>query len=551
MDRGPDTTILAAEEFERFDALGILPPKCDVAVYAGARSPIDGLLALWKEWLRRAPKTSRSRAARIHSGLVAAVSNGAELTFAIPGRDRDVCERWLGRRVYWWPRGVIEGPRVGIVGSRLLRDPDARKPILRALRLSMTAIDSASEHVVASAGTSLYDYVAQCAPAFGISMLRVSASADPLSSKSWLDKLLQPTDSTAEYQLLLSPDVSQPGSVGPSRPDATATSLNQLPVRDRVLALMSRRLFVLTLRRGGNWWELLNLGFADRLWEAGSVRAVVGPGLCAEDAVSELQDHGVVPWYLLSDAELESPADRDTIAERLIEDTFAATSANGRALAEVALVEELLRSETTSEWLIHWTRAPQGEWAGESRDEYLNDAVLNASSRVRTGLATLQRIVAERVIRATSGNTRAAVDVVCLSEVPLLKLVAQRTFRQHRGRWDFEHYGIGVRLKSIRALGGRPVIYGDDNVWQSLPQGEQPWFQLRQSQTASTSIDWTIENEWRLISELKLDHLPSEDVFVFCATEDEAAELRPTCAWRVVSVEILNARSQCSDDVVE
>lgn len=550
MDRGPDETIRVAEEFERLDALRVLPPNCDIAVYAGAKSPAGGLLALWKEWLSLAPKSSRSRAARIHSGLLAAVENGAELTFAIPGRDPVVCERWLGHRAYWWPRGVIEGPRVGIVGSRLKRDLESRKPILQALRLSMTAIDSECEQVVTSAGTSLYDYVAQCGLAFGISVLRVAAPSEHVSSKSWLDQLVQTSDPASEYRLLLSPEVSQSRSVSPSCSGATASSLTQLPLRDRALALMGSRLFVLTLRQGGNWWELLNLGFADQLWAAGSVRAVVGPGLCAEDVASELQNHGVVPWYLSSGVEHKSAPDRDASSKQIVgEFASAALPESDRALAEEALIEELMRSEATSEWLIHWTRAPRGEWAGESQNDYLNGAVLGDASHSRTAFGTLKRLVAERVIRTTSGNTRVSVDVVCLSATPLLNLVAKRIFRQHRGRWDFEHYGIGVRRKSVSALGGRPVIYGDDSVWQSLPQGEQPWFQPRQSRPAKTSIDWTIESEWRLTSELNFDRLSVDDVFVFCATEDEAAELRSTCDWRVVSVETLNARSQGSDDI--
>jgi hypothetical protein len=549
MDRGPGETIRVTEEFERLDALGVLPPKCDVAVYADAKSPADGLLALWKEWLRLAPKTSRSRAARIHCGLAAAVADGAELTFQIPGRDRDVCERWLGDRVYWWPRGVIEGPRVGIVGSRLKRDSESRKPILKALRLSMTAIDSQREQVVTSAGTSLCDYVAQCGLAFGTSVLRVSAPGEQVSSKSWLDQIVRPSDPAFEYQLFLSPEVSQSRSVSSSNTVAVVNPLNRLPLRDRTLALMSSRLFVLTLRQGGNWWELLNLGFADQLWAAGTVRSVVGPGLCAEDVVSELQNHEVVPWYLSSDADHKPAADRNTRTERVAEDNSAALPVTDRAMAEDALIEELIRSEATSEWLLHWTRAPRGEWAGESQDDYLMDVVLSDASHLRTALGTLQRIVAERVIRTTSGNTRVSADVVCLSATPLVKLVAQRTFRQHRGRWDFEHYGIGVRRASVCALGGRPVIYGDESVWQSLPQGEQPWFQPRQSRSTRTSIDWTIESEWRLTSELSLDRLSADDVFVFCSTEDEAEELRSTCEWRVVAVETLNARSQRSDDI--
>ena len=83
MKSGPDETILATDEFALLDALGVLPPKCEIVTYVAARSPAHGLLTLWKEWLRLAPKHLRSRAARTCSGLTVAVADGAELTFNI------------------------------------------------------------------------------------------------------------------------------------------------------------------------------------------------------------------------------------------------------------------------------------------------------------------------------------------------------------------------------------------------------------------------------------------------------------------------------------
>jgi hypothetical protein len=541
MNRGPDTTFSPAEEFERLDALGILPPASDIDTYSSADSQTKGLLALWQEWLRQAPKNRRSRAAGIHSGLLAAVENGAELTFTIPGRDRLVCESWLGQRAYWWPRGVSVSRRVGIVGSRLKRDPDLQAPVLRALRLSMTAIDNSSEHVVASAGTSLYDYVERCATTFDVPLLRVSTRPDQGSSKLWLDELIQTQGSTSDFGLLLSPDVSPSGSVASPSTDSVVAALEQLPIRDRVLALMSDRLFVLTLRRNGNWWKLLQHGLPNGLWDAGAVRAVVGQGLCSEDVTSELQDRGAVPWYLVADEDLIRR--QHSSGPSASENRHGPSVVSDQKAAEDALLAELVAAESTSEWLLHWTRAPRKEWVGESRDDHLSSSVLSGASVVRTAFGTLQRIVDEGVIRATSGNTRATADVVCLSEIPLVTLLTKRVFRSHRGRWDFEHYGIGVRKQRVWSLGGRPVIYGDESVWQSLPEGERPWFQLKQSHTGNTHIDWTVENEWRLTSGLNLDDLPADDVFLFCRTEDEAEILRAVCDWRVVCVETLESRS--------
>lgn len=543
MDRGPDKTFSPAEEFERLDALGILPPAAASATYSSAESPAKGLLALWKNWLRQAPKNRRSRAAAIHSGLRAAVDNGAELTFRIPNRDRQVCEDWLGQRAYWWPRGVPASRRVGIVSSRLKRDPASQAPVLRALRLSMTAIDTRSEHVVASAGTSLYDYVQECATTFGVPVLRVSTSPDQGSSKLWLDELIQSQDSSPEFGLILSPNVSQSGGDLSRNVDSVLGKLERLPIRDRVLALISDRVFVLKLRRNGNWWKLLCHGMQSGIWDAGAVRAVIGQGLCSEDVASELQDCGAVSWYLVADDRLTRNRDQQSNGDQSNSDIRISAAQSERKAAEQTLLVELAAAEPASGWLLHWTRAPRGPWAGESHDDHLSSSVLDEAHVVRTAFATLQRIVDEGVVRATSGNTRTTVDVVCLADVPLVTLLAKRVFRTHRGRWDFEHYGIGIRKQRVWSLGCRPVIYGDESVWQSLPDGERPWFQPQKSQTGRTPIDWTVENEWRLTSALELNDLPAEDIFLFCRTENEAEVLRAACNLRVVSVETLEARS--------
>lgn len=542
MNSRPEQTLSATEEFERLDALGILPPAASIAIYSAGESPAQGLLGLWQEWLRLAPKSRRSRAARIHSGLLAAVENGAELTFAIPGRDRLVCVCWLGQRAYWLPRGVMNGQRVGIVSSRLKRAPALQASILQALRLSMTAVEGSSQQIVASAGTSLYDYVEQCATTFGVPLLRVSTPIDPGSSKNWLEEIVRTSGSSSEFELLVSPDASSLGIDASPDSGSTLTALQQLPIRDRVLALMSDRLFVLTLRRNGNWWKLLQFGFANGLWDAGTVRAIMGQGLCTEEVGRELQNLGAVAWYLAADDDLIIR--QHSCRQEAAEHSHVPLAKSDRKVAEDALVADLVRTGSTPEWLIHWTRAPQKEWAGESCDEHFSSMLLSDACDERTAFGTLQRIVNEKALRATSGNTRANVDVVCFSELPLVMLLPKRVFRSHRGRWDFEHFGIGVRKQRIKSLGGRPVIYGDESVWQNLPEGERPWFQPQQSQTGDSPIDWTVESEWRLTSTLYLGNLPEDDVFLFCKTEHEATELRTACDWRVVSVEALECRSR-------
>ena len=542
MNRGPDKRDNATEEFDCLGALGVLPPSAECSAYSTAGSPSNGLLAVWKTWLRLAPKSRRSRAARIHSGLQAAFDAGAELTFDLPGRKRKVFQRWLGRRACWWPHGVVSSPYVGIVSSRLGRDPAAMAPVMDALRLSVTEFDPESERLIASEGTSLGEYVDRCAKLFELPSLSVSATADQASSASWLERLIQPTGAGTLCDLILSPPVLSTAS-DEIKSGSELVRLRSLPARDRVVAILSQRLFVLTVQRNGNWWNILQAGFDDGLWDAGSVRALVGEGLCSDEIASELQDRGAVRWYLAaradglsdqSDSSLSDVSPHESVAVKNTKDSSTPAS-------EEALLTELAQPKPASDWLIHWTRDAHREWLGESRDGYLSSIILSSSDSARTALGTLERIISEQIIRASPGNTRTGAAVVCLSGVPLTKLVTQRVFRRHRGRWDFEHYGIGIRTKLVRSIGGRSVIYGDDSVWESLPEGERLWFQPEQSQTGTEKINWTDESEWRLPADLKLASVAEQDVFVFCATEEEAESLRPICNWRVISVESLSS----------
>ena len=544
MDSRPLSTKTLVEEFELLAISGTLPPEAKLDIYSNADSPTTGLLAVWKEWLRIAPRLRRSRAARIHSELQAAIAAGAELTFTLPNRDRQIFEKWLGPRICWWPRGIVNSQCVGLVSSRLRRNSVENAPVIQALRLSITAVDSGTERLVASAETSLCGYIELCAGLFEVWLLRVSALTDHASSTPWIDELFRAQKPEAE--LLVSPLSASRSHNKAADTNGSSNLLNDIPTRDRVVALLSQRLFVLTLRRNGNWAKLLQAGFEDGLWAPGSVRTLVGNGLCADNMATELQGLGAVRWHLAADTD-NDPVPRSSIRAAINHQPptqLSEKSSSNWPNAEEELLEELTQPTSESEWLIHWTRGTHQEWTGEARTDYLKSIVLSDADHARTALGTLERIIHERRIRASSGNTRAAADVVCLSDVPLAKLVTQRVFRQHRGRWDFEHYGIGIKKRRVRSLGGRPVIYGNESTWQSLPEGERPWFQPELSRSTTEPIDWTIEKEWRIAVDLSLDSFPDDDLFIFCATDEEASQLRSVCNWRIISVERLMARCQ-------
>jgi hypothetical protein len=365
------------------------------------------------------------------------------------------------------------------------------------------------------------------------------------SSRPWIEVLIQFIASGTSVELLISPPVPPTDSRG-ELPEAQQLLLSNVPVRDRAIAVLSDRLFILSLRRNGHWWKILQAGFRDGLWNHGSVRTVVGNWLCTDDIADELQAAGAVRWHLSADIPTaESTATLDQ--RKHSHATGAMDVSPDRSTSEQELIAELAQSQATNEWLVHWTREARSEWAGESHDDYLKSVLLSDADADRSAYGTVQRIISERVIRASSGNTRVGADTVSLSGVPLATLVTQRVFRHHRGRWDFEHYGIGIRATLVRAFGGRPVFYGDESTWRSLSEGERLWFQPIVSQSSVNHIDWSIEDEWRIASDLRFGNAAQDDVFVFCATEAEAVTLRSLSQWRVISIEKL--KSACSDGV--
>lgn len=539
MNIGPEIETNSPEDFNCLHASGALPPFAELSTYLNTESPEQGLQAVWKEWLRQAPKSRRSRAARIHSGLTAAINSGAKLTFSLPNHDHDICRQWLGQRAFWWPDGTKDFTGVGVVSSRLPRNNTTRAVIFQTLSQTVSAVSPASERLVASSGTSLCDHIEQCANLFNLPLLRISSPADKQTPKPWIEELIRPPEKGTAADLIISPQLAPPASDSCVTTDSPALP-EYLPTRDRVLALLSHRVFVLNIRRGGNWWHLLKAGIEKRLWKPGAVRVVSGTELCSEEVINELQSLGAVRWQFTNhNADTLNENSHSQFATAIPHETPARDSVASETVAEETLIKELAHPQSSTEWLTHWTRAPQSEWAGETRDEYLKSVVLNDSHSERTAYATLKRIIQEQTIRATPHNTRVAVSVVCLADIPLTTLATQRIFRPHRGRWDFEQYGICVRKQQVHSIGGRPVIYGDEATWKSMPEGERAWFQLKYSQAQTTSINWTVENEWRLTRDLHLGHLPATDVFAFCSTEEEAIRLRPACPWRVLSIERL------------
>lgn len=510
-------------EMDILARLNLLPPGSEFAEFRAAETVELGLLRLWSLWRRDAPKSRQSRAARIHSLLHGALESGARLTFSIPGRDTTVCQQWLGERVYWWPAGIPSGTGLGIASSRLRRAPDSHESVLQALRHIAAAFDRGSEHLIASAGTSLAEYIEGLSRVYELPVLKISCCSNREAGIAWLEDAISNRPAANSHHLMLSPAADNS-----NKPDTTT-----IPIRDRVIALVSERLVILSLRDGGNWSRLLDAGLTANLWRAGSVRIHAGDDSCPSEVVERLQLKGAVAWHLSSVKPTSSPVS-STLQQRAI-----------AGPTEKAVLVELTAEDQSDGWLLHWTRSNlpqsnQGDLA-ESLAKALTHEPERSLSDDCSAAGVLRRILKDGLIRASNRNSRTGRKVVCLTAVTLTELAERRVYRRHRMRWDFEPYGVAVRSSRIRQLGGRPVIYGTETDWESIPEGERLWFQPQTSSVGTEQIDWSVENEWRVPGDVPLATIPRHDVFVFCKTEAEAQLLRIETDLPVISVEAVQA----------
>lgn len=186
--------------------------------------------------------------------------------------------------------------------------------------------------------------------------------------------------------------------------------------------------------------------------------------------------------------------------------------------------------------LIHCTRAQRGPWPGETKTQYLDDLLLGLPRARHSPLAALIRIAASRRLMASSLGIRGGYAVVSFTEANFAALQSMRTYRSHRGRWDFEPFGIGIRRSWLVARGARPVRYGNDDDWEKLATDERPFFQKALSTAGTRTLDWTTEREWRHLGDIDLAQLPARDAFLFVRDPADAAKIARICEWPVRTV---------------
>jgi len=484
----------------------------------------DVLSAIAAAWsLADVSGTELRRGRRLQSWAEGQMADGACLTIG-PDSDGTGFRRWTGLRLVWWPRGIPMGQHVGLVSSHLGRNLSQSHDWFRVFRAACAKVDRRREVIVTAATTTTHEFARRAAELFDLRLLLLTPPGKSQDFRSWLDSIAgRPWPVTRCYDAHISPTLAE-DQAGFSR------ELIQLPLADRILMAMSERLLLFHLRRRGKLLPLIKLRLADPAWRPQSVYVALGPELVPRRIADELLASGAVGWVVL-----DGLSDKRIANARTDELRIGSLDASDRSESL-----RIIRLPAADEWpyLTHCTRAASRAWPDQAEDDFLDELILSSKSADHSALAALRRILIQERILATSSAIRGGAALVSFTAVRLADVPGLRTFRVHRGRWDFEPYGICIRRDYLQQLGTRPVMYGDDSEWNRLDAAERPFFQRQLSKNSKTGVstDWSQEREWRILGHVDLHVVEHDSALVFVPTVEEARTLLPICRWPIIAL---------------
>ena len=417
--------------------------------------------------------------------------------------------QWLGWRFAWYPHGIPRGELVGIASSRLGRRLDEKPGWFQRLRQYCRQLDSEKQLLLAVSQTAAAPFVARAAKLLD----KPSLQATIIDSNRWKywgqlfwDTALE-MNQPGCWKTYVSPIVT------PRRDPVNSSHLARIPAHDRSLISASDKIWICQLRPNGILQQLVNRRIASPWSQPGSI-----------------QRHPSQP-------KIESNTNRQK--DFSLDTTSCSVTALKREGSSIRHVSETGILQLPWKYLSHWTRRQDGPWPDQNQNQWLDQLILEHPDRDRSALASLKRIICQKQLLSSNSSIRGSHQVVCFTATPLLRWSSLRSYRPHRGRWDFEPYGLCIKRRWLEQVGARPVIYGNDNDWQQLTSGQRPFFQHRFGRNASAASrwDWAIEQEWRCKQTLSLKTLPCNAAFLFVPTQQEAEILAPHSRWPVIYLE--------------
>jgi hypothetical protein len=183
------------------------------------------------------------------------------------------------------------------------------------------------------------------------------------------------------------------------------------------------------------------------------------------------------------------------------------------------------------EYVIHWTKAGNRAWPGETMYDYYRDIIGSASRYPRSGLDTLLRIFSEGRIRATAKHYREGVSAVAFSSLRPGEAIGLMKWRTRYREMSFEPYGVAIRKSYAETIGIRKVFYGNPDMYHYLEERDRPYFQ-----SVGVKGYWVPEREYRHVGDVNLSLVPEENIVVIVWKKDEMAEVKRLFGGCVISL---------------
>ncbi len=401
------------------------------------------------------------------------------------------------RLLFAWGDGtLIERPSAAILNSRATRQVTPDDKWLKQTRFVFLEAFSRYRAMVSSYGTLSYSLVSRMAYANGSFLLVVCDGPLPyMRARPRLTEFLRRNAGLfpCGRTLMLSP--FPPGKL----PNRAVRSW----VRDELVAGLASAIFAVHIREGGNMAAILKKA------EQRGIPIGFFP-LEPDGNHSGSSKHG---------GEVASQTDAGTRAEVLVLSPWPAAGT----------------------CLVHYTRSCAGSWPGQSLAEYCQSLLDCRGDAGHTAFDTLMRILEERLIRGSSKLTRGRAPLVSFTECLPEELESLIRWRPGLIRWSFEPYGLVIAKDSLTKLGIRQVVYGSERTFEEMAEEDRFRFQLQRP----GGKDWTVEKEWRLKGDLRLDKIASEDIAVVVPTLEEARQVAERTGYRVTLARPRENRLPC------
>ena len=320
--------------------------------------------------------------------------------------------------------------------------------------------------------------------------------------------------------------VSPPSLPSSSLESTIPKASPMIPVVDLLLTRLADKVFSLFLRPGGRTTSAIQGRLLCEDYQVGTTICALGDWLPKQGhkVAHQLLDQGAVGWWSST-----NQVSQEFRWLRYLKSRAPAT------LVPIMGLERWWSQQTEACcWLSHCTRSRIGPWPDQTSMQYADEMMLEPLPHAGPWL-TLARILQQRRLRATSWLRKGQIATLSFSARPLPELLAARTYRPHLGRWDWEPYGVSIRRACAERLLARPVLYGTRDDYLQLQDQDKPYFQVVRGERSQ--IDWQIEQEWRLLGDLRLHEVPADEGVVFVPTLTEARMLARLSPFVVVSLE--------------